>query len=129
MSDRRSILVVDDSKLACMMLQKAISSFDPEAMITIAMNGVEAMAFYDKRPATIAIVDYNMPGMSGLELAMQLRRRDATMHIAIISANVQHSLRMEADRIGVAFIPKPITHEPIHAYLQAAYAAPRGPAQ
>lgn len=119
MSERRSILVVDDSKLACMMLQKAVSAFDPDALITIAMNGVEALEFYDRRPASIAILDYNMPGMNGLELALQLRRRDMHMHIAIISANIQQSLRDDAQKIGVAFIAKPIDPVLIRDYLDS----------
>ena len=57
MNGRRSILIVDDSRLACMMLQKAISAFDPETLITIAMNGAEALEFYDRRPADIAIIE------------------------------------------------------------------------
>ena len=119
MNERRSILVVDDSKLACMMLQKAVSAYDPDALITIAMNGVEALEFYDRRPASIAIVDYNMPGMNGLELAVQLRRRDVHMHIAIISANIQQSLREEAQKIGVDFIAKPIVPDLIREYLHS----------
>ena len=120
MSDRRSILVVDDSKLACMMLQKAISSFDPEAMITIAMNGVEAMAFYDKRPATIAIVDYNMPGMNGVEMVEALHAAGGlSVPVVMLTTDGRPALMVRAKAAGVkGWIVKPFKPAMLRAEVQ-----------
>jgi CheY-like chemotaxis protein len=65
------ILVVDDDRDGGAMMAKLISAFGYDAMV--AHNGPTALDLAEKRQFGIAIIDYRMPGMNGVELFRQLR--------------------------------------------------------
>lgn len=70
------ILVVDDNATNRRILQRQISSWGLEA--TLAGSGEEALrllrdAADEDRPHGLAILDHQMPGMDGLELASRIR--------------------------------------------------------
>ena len=120
MTDNQSILIVDDSKLSQVMMKKAVNSYNEDWEITVASNAEEALKAYEKSASSIAILDYNMPGMNGLDLATNLRQRNLKIPIALVTANIQAAIQKQAENIGVVFIPKPIKEAAIHAYLKSA---------
>jgi CheY-like chemotaxis protein len=68
----------------------------------------------------VVLLDLNMPGVSGLELARELRAKRTDMPIAIVSANVQDEVAATARSLDVAFVAKPVTEEAISPFLGAA---------
>jgi DNA-binding NtrC family response regulator len=65
------ILVVDDDPDAGTMMAKLFSAFGYEAHV--AQNGPAALALIQERQFGIAIIDYRMPGMNGVELFRRMR--------------------------------------------------------
>ena len=64
--------------------------------------------------AGCALLDVRMPGMSGLELARQMRKRQSELPFAFISAHGDVRLAVEAMRIGAEdFIEKPFRDQDI----------------
>jgi CheY-like chemotaxis protein len=55
------------------MMAKLISAFGYEAMV--AHSGPAALELAEKKQFGIAIIDYRMPGMNGVELFRQLRMK------------------------------------------------------
>ena len=117
MSQDHKILIVDDSGLARRMARAAVATATPGATIIEASSGVDALEKVGGTEITAAIVDLNMPGMDGLELAIELRQRFANIQLALCTANIQETIRQRAEEQNIVFIPKPIDPEKIMAFL------------
>ncbi len=71
-------------------------------------------------PVDIVLLDFNMPGRNGLELAAQLHDLRPGMPLALISANIQDEIVARARAVGAAFLPKPLTQQALADFLSAA---------
>ena len=118
-----TVLIVDDSKLARMAVNKALRALYPEWPRLEAANVEEALQFMKQSGPDIALVDFNMPGRDGLELAAELRRSSPNMPVAVISANRQQEILDRAHAAGAAFLPKPLTEQALGEFLDAAVQA------
>ena len=115
-----NVLIVDDSKLARMVVTSALRRIRPDWTITEATSGDEALAAIQKGGVQIALVDFNMPGMDGLALVAKLQQADAGMPIALVSANLQDEIIARARELNAAFVGKPLTDEELGAFLTGA---------
>lgn len=115
-----NVLIVDDSKLARMVVKSALRRIRPDWTITEATSGEEALAAVEKGDVQIALVDFNMPGMDGLALVAKLRQTDTGMPIAVVSANLQDEIIARARELDAAFVGKPLSDEPLGAFLSGA---------
>lgn len=112
-----SVLIVDDSKLARMAVARALSTLRPQWTRTDATNADEALALAHQSQFDIALVDFNMPGRDGLELASELREIFPEMPVAVITANIQAEIVNRAQAVGAQFLPKPLTQEAMSAFI------------
>ena len=117
------VLIVDDSKLARMAVNKALRVLYPEWPRLEAPNVEEALQLMKQSNPDIALVDFNMPGRDGIDLAMELRRSSPHMQVAVISANRQQQILDRTHAAGAAFLPKPLTEEALAEFLEAAVRA------
>ncbi len=72
------------------------------------------------RHIDVALLDYNMPGKNGVELAAELRKLLPTLPIALITANIQNEVIDSAKAVGAAFVAKPVTQEGLQSFLTEA---------
>jgi DNA-binding NarL/FixJ family response regulator len=114
------LLIVDDSKLARMSAAKALKALYPDWIRVEAANADEALALSQQGAFDIALLDFNMPGRDGLELAADLKKADPAMPVAIISANHQDEIVARAKAIGATFLPKPLTEQALSGFLLSA---------
>lgn len=114
------LLIVDDSKLARMAVNKALRSLYPEWGQLEAANVDEALKCMKESSPDIAVLDFNMPGRDGLDLAAELRRNNPNMPVAVISANRQQEILDRARLAGASFLPKPLTEAELGEFLEAA---------
>jgi len=113
-------LIVDDSKLARIVLGKAINALQPNWERVEAANADEALAVLQSRKIEVAVLDYNMPGRNGVELAEELRRRYPAITVAVATANVQDEVIDGIRAAGATFVAKPVTEESIRGFLSGA---------
>ncbi len=105
-----SFLIVDDSKTARMMLGHWIKTLRPGSTVTEAGNADEALALAESIKAEdVVVIDYNMPGKNGIELAESLVNYISHERIVLCTANVQEAIRKKADTMGLRYMPKPVT--------------------
>ena len=116
----KTILVVDDSKLARMAMTRVLGALRPEWIRIEAPNAEEAMAHVASAGPDVAVIDYNMPGSDGLSLARQISEQRPGMPIAIISANFQQEVMDRAAAVGATFLAKPITEPALRTFIEAA---------
>lgn len=81
-------------------------------------NGEEGLQEYKNNSYDIIITDINMPKMTGLEMASQIRLLNSEQHILIVSAYKDIQNYIEAIRIGIdGYILKPIEFEQVNATI------------
>jgi two-component system, NtrC family, response regulator HydG len=102
-----SILVVDDDPDTCRNLSDILT--DLGYRVDTALDGPSALGLVRKNPYDVALLDFKMPGMDGLELYREIRRvRSGTVAI-IVSAYTNSATREEATRAGAwQVLAKPI---------------------
>ena len=114
------VLIVDDSKLARMVMASAFRRLRPDWELVEATNAAEALEAIATRGVNITLVDFNMPGTDGLELVALVRKTDPKMPVAVVSANVQIEIISRARELSAAFIAKPLTDEALVGFLSGA---------
>ncbi|RYG03087.1 MAG: response regulator, partial [Caulobacteraceae bacterium] len=84
-----TVLIVDDSKLARMSVARALSTLQPDWTRLEAANADDALLVVKQSNVDLTLLDFNMPGRDGLELAAELKELHPSMPVAVISANSQ----------------------------------------
>lgn len=113
-------LIVDDSKLARLVVAKLLRHLKPEWEVVEAVNSDAAMSVIGERRVDVALLDFNMPGKDGLELAADLRATKPDMPIAVVSANIQDEIIARARSVDATFLSKPLTEEALAGFLSGA---------
>ena len=114
------VLVVDDSKLARMVMASTFRRIRPGWELVEATNAEAALEAISANSVDIALIDFNMPGIDGLELVARIRQTHPKMPVAVVSANIQDEIIARARELNAAFVPKPLTDETIEAFLSGA---------
>jgi DNA-binding NarL/FixJ family response regulator len=122
----RSLLVVDDSRLARLAVARALAAFRPGWRVLEAPNADDALVLAKTFAPDVAVIDFNMPGRDGLQLAADLRALRPRMPLAIVSANFQTEVVERARRIRADFLPKPLQRDAFGAFLEKAESAVMG---
>ncbi|HAI30392.1 MAG TPA: response regulator [Thalassospira sp.] len=119
MPNTKSVLLVDDSKFARLLVKAFISSNFANWEIDEAEDGAKALEMVDAKTYDYMLVDFNMPGMDGLELGEKLRGRFPGAVIALLTANIQQEIQNKAENLGLDFIAKPPTEDKIRDYIMS----------
>ena len=112
-----NVLIVDDSKLARMAIVKAMTHLHADWTRVEASNADDAVALARQQAFDIALLDFNMPGRDGLQLASELRDLIPDISMAVISANHQKEIVAQAIDVGATFLSKPLTQEALGQFL------------
>ncbi|HZT54809.1 MAG TPA: LytTR family DNA-binding domain-containing protein [Burkholderiaceae bacterium] len=113
------VLVVDDEELARLRLRGLVhDSVEPKAgVVGEAANAAQALAWLTDNSCDLILLDVQMPGRDGMQLAAELKRRPAPPAIVFVTAHVQHALQA-FDLDAVDYLTKPVRRERLHAALQ-----------
>jgi CheY-like chemotaxis protein len=115
-----TVLIVDDSKLARNVIGNKVAALQPDWVRVEAGDAAQALAMVAERKIDLVLVDFNMPGKNGLELAADLRALHPAMPIAVITANVQEEIIAHARAVNAAFVAKPVTEEGLSGFIAGA---------
>ncbi len=118
----RRIFVIDDELPVLEGVRHIVESSFPSGEICgTSTSGITALELIDHDPPDILLVDIHLPGISGLEILNDMRRRHPSVLCIIISAYEQFSIAKEALDFGVfAYIVKPVTKARLLKVLQGA---------
>ena len=121
MSDNKTIMVIDDSKVSRMMIIAILKDKHPELTFLEASSGDEAIALSDGKSIDFFSVDYNMPGMDGLKLIAQLKDSFTDSKFTLLTANIQDATHQKAQKVGAICLNKPINEACIDGMLEYFY--------
>lgn len=110
MTEKKKILVVDDSALMRRVVCDIINSDENLVVADIAKDGVEALALLADNQYDVVVLDINMPRMSGLELLEKLQKLKIRARIIMNSTLTKDGAAetIKALELGaVDFVTKP----------------------
>jgi two-component system, chemotaxis family, chemotaxis protein CheY len=113
-------LVVDDSRAIRMILTRMLSDYGYEVLQ--AGDGRQALSALSEKPdVSLAMVDWNMPEMNGLEFVQQVRadQSRAGLRIVMVTTETQMDQMVTALEAGAdEYVMKPFNKEIIEDKLR-----------
>jgi CheY-like chemotaxis protein len=108
MSLQKHILCVDDDKDSCELITFMLKSASDDFEISAVNSSTEAVRLIREKSFDLYILDYRLPGMSGIELCQLIRETDAETPIIFFSAMAFDKDRKTAIEAGAnAYLVKP----------------------
>lgn len=107
----KHVLVVDDSRIMRNIVKDTFGLLKMPCNYIEASNGDDALNLLLAHPIDIVLLDWNMPGLSGIEFLKTVRAMDQykTIPIIMITSESGRLSVVEAIQAGVtAYITKPI---------------------
>ena len=116
------ILIVDDESYVGRLAEAVLKRRGFQVMSFLA--GQKALEYVRLHPGevTLAVVDFRLPDMSGLDLMTRLQDADPQLRVIVSSGYFADDILSEVYR-DVAFLQKPYTAEGLTAAVAAALAA------
>lgn len=112
------VLVVDDSGTMRSIVRKVLAAGRYPIKIADAPDGVAALAELRRAHADIVILDYNMPGLNGLDILREIRAVAPAAGVVMMSTTIDPSVARRALAEGAtAFLNKPFYPADIDAVL------------
>jgi two-component system, NarL family, response regulator len=84
--ERIRVLLADDYPMIRAGIRSLLLAADDIDIVGEAANGEEALDFIQANPVDVLVLDIKMPRVDGLEVARQLKTREATTKILALSA-------------------------------------------
>ena len=120
------LLIVDDNETNMMIVRTHLSRSGVH--LVEASSGAQALTILDdahrrNEPMTLAILDYHMPGMDGLDLAQAIRNRQewATLPLIMHVSDLQRDETRRAQSLGITnYLYKPLSRRRLMDSLAAA---------
>jgi DNA-binding NtrC family response regulator len=107
-----NILVVDDEEVLQDVLTFLIRK-DGHNVVS-AMNGEEALRVLEREEVDLVLLDLMLPGMHGMDVLREIRRRDPDQVVIVITAFSSIESAVAAMREGAFhYIPKPFKNEEV----------------
>lgn len=120
-SAKPRILVVDDDSLSCRLLKQVLSN--AEFDVTTTLSGNEALEIIRTNPPDLVVLDFEMPGISGVELCHTIRTGlDSGLHELPVLMLTAHSAEADEIRCWEAgandFVSKPVSRSVLIARIK-----------
>ncbi|MBU2926648.1 hybrid sensor histidine kinase/response regulator [Winogradskyella psychrotolerans] len=118
------ILVVEDNKLNQLVMQKLLSNY-PNASITIAENGKQAIVALKTKAYNLVLMDLQMPIMNGYEATAIIRSGDLgelnnNIPIIAVTADATDATKQRVLRLGMNdYMTKPVKKELLFEKMNA----------
>lgn len=79
------ILIADDHQMFREGMASLLNNIDGFQVLGEAESGQESIDFITKKPVDIILMDYNMPGLTGLEAILEIRKKKLPVKIIMLT--------------------------------------------
>ncbi len=102
-----AVLVVEDETVFAKNIQTFLTRDGFE--VRIAADAETALAEFDAFRPGIVLLDYNLPGTNGLDILAQLKQRDASVPVVMMTGHGSVEVAVQAMKSGAAdYVSKPV---------------------
>jgi DNA-binding NarL/FixJ family response regulator len=108
------VLIADDHRLFAEALEAILQMDDRIEVVAHARDGREAVELWEKHKPDITLMDISMPVMDGLDASREIRSRDSTACILMLTGS---NARDDVDRAREAGVAGYVTKDRIAAEL------------
>lgn len=110
----KKVLIVDDEPNVALMLAEGLEKLGEGYRFDTALGSHEALNKLQKERYDMLLVDYKMPGMNGIDLALAVRQQHPETQIVMMTAYGASGMRDALQHIKLdGFVEKPFTVEQI----------------
>jgi DNA-binding NtrC family response regulator len=115
--DAPRVLVVEDDPVLLTILSRYLGQRG--CCVFRATSAAEALEIFSHTPIDVTVSDVRMPGMSGLDLLQEVRKRDAEADLILITAHSSVKDAVAAIQSGAAdYLEKPVDCRRLHHTIQ-----------
>lgn len=105
---QKRILIVDDAAIVAFFLMEGLRGLGEEYDVRTSGSAESALELMQHGHFDLAVVDYRLPGLSGLDLIRRLAEISPETHTIVITAYSSPELEEEAVRLRAArYLEKP----------------------
>ena len=116
---REKILVIDDEKPTLKMFKLFLDVYGFD--ILTAESGEEGLEVFDREKPDIVLTDIKMPGMDGIQVLQEIKKRAPGTEVIVITGHGDMDLAIQALNLDAAdFINKPIQRQSLEQGLSRA---------
>ena len=114
------VLLVDDSGTMRSIQKRCLIKLGvAEGDIADAENGQVALQLFEAGQFDLVLSDWNMPVMDGLTLLKEIRQRNTTIPVIMITTESERSRVVAAIQAGASdYLVKPFTQDDLNGKLQ-----------
>ncbi|TVQ60708.1 MAG: DNA-binding response regulator [Spirulina sp. DLM2.Bin59] len=111
------LLIEDNTKLATLIAAELeLEGYS----VTVANNGMDGLTFARNQPFQLLIVDWMLPGISGVDLCLRLRNTGVQVPLILLTAKDEVSDRVTGLNAGADdYVTKPFSIEELLARVKA----------
>lgn len=95
-----NVLIVDDHPLLRQGLSRLLELEGGINVVGQASNGIEALHLMDQLEPDVLLLDINMPGMNGIEVAKAVREKHPNTEVLVLTIHDNESYVNEMIRVG-----------------------------
>jgi CheY-like chemotaxis protein len=115
------VLIVDDSRTMRLLVRRVIERSIFRLDVEEASNGTTALSRFDHDSFDLVFLDYNMPGLNGIETLERVLARDPSTKVIMFSAERDDEHVRQAAALGAsAFLYKPFFRADVDRALHGA---------
>lgn len=118
-----SVVLIDDNQTYLGIVRRFLEEYSRQRIrvVGIATDGFEGLRLVDEKRPDVALVDLDMPGISGLAVVAEVRRRHPQTQIIVVTLHPESSYRVVAIESGAHdFVSKSEIHAKLIPSILAA---------
>ena len=114
------ILLVDDE---ADFLETLVRRLEKRNMnVTGVQSGEEALKLLDQHPLDVVVLDVKMPGMEGIQVLREIKRRQPTVEVIMLTGHANVEVAIQGMEIGAFdYLMKPMAIDDLVYKIQDAY--------
>lgn len=107
------VVIVEDDSMVCAILERQLAKFNHLELSGSFKRGADALDFLQQNPdgADLIILDYYMPGITGIEFLTKLRANNKEIQIIMITSADEYEVIRDAICCGICdYVLKPFSN-------------------
>ena len=117
------VLIVDDHRMFAESLARLLADEDDIAVVGVAAGGREGIDLAIRHHPRVVLVDYEMPGCDGVQVAKEIKRHDPAIMVVILTAFTEDRVLLAAIEAGCSgFLTKERAAEDVAMAVRSAAA-------